>query len=419
MVRPGNGTDVLFALRMLPGMRTGAGSNAFGLRLLYQARVQRILLATLTGAFLLVRALQFLHFTSQTEWGFDLAFHWTANQHVLAGESIYAPFQTAGPYPTRSVPFQYLYSPFMAVAVAPLAVVLADHRVANWVWTGVGATILILVVSLVGGHKRRPGSRVDRALLVGLAFAFAPVTTELILGNVHLLILGLLAGAWLAVERKTPRGDITAGALIGVATLIKVFPGLVVIWFLLTRRFRAAIATGVTMAILVVATLPVVGLRPWLEYPTVLLNLIPPTEVSFALAPSIWLSGLMPSPAAQVLVTVAGLGVVAWTTRRRSEPISFAVAVAVSVLIAPALYPHYLTIMILPLVLALGHTRPAVWIALVFLAVSGGDGEGLGGAAWIVTRALPTLGALLVVFGLIWFGRRDVLVEPVRDPATA
>jgi hypothetical protein len=88
------------------------------------------------------------------------------------------------------------------------------------------------------------------------------------------------------------------------------------------------------------------------------------------------------------------------------------VAVAVSVLIAPALYPHYLAIMVLPLVLALLHTQPAAWIVLVFLSVSGGDGDGLGGAAWIVTRALPTLGALLVVVGLIRFGRED------RGPAS-
>lgn len=127
----------------------------------------------------------------------------------------------------------------------------------------------------------------------------------------------------------------------------------------------------------------------------------------------------MPSLVAQALVTGAGLVVVAWSARRRSEPISFAVAVAVSVLIAPALYPHYLTIMVLPLVLALRHTHPAAWVALVFLAVSGGDGDGLGSAAWIVTRGLPTLGALLVVVGLTWFGRQDHSVDLVQDPATA
>jgi alpha-1,2-mannosyltransferase len=394
-------------------MRTGAGADAFGLRLLYQPRIQRICLAALLGAVLLVRALQFFHFTSLTEWGFDLSFYWTAGQHVLAGESVYAPFQTAGPYPPQGVAYEYLYPPFLAVAVAPLVALFGDYRAANWLWAGLGATILALVVLTVA-HRERLGSRVDRALLVGAAFALAPVTSELILGNVHLLILGLLAGAWLAVDHRTPRGDIAAGALVGVAALIKVFPGLIVVWFLLTGRVRAAVAAVATMVLLAVATLPVVGLKPWLEYPTVLQNLGPPTELSFVLAPMVWLAGSMPPLLAQGLVTVAGLAVVAWTTRRRSEPISFGVAVAVSVLAAPALYPHYLAIMVLPLLLALGHTRPAGWIVLVFVAVSGGDGAGLGGAAWIVTRGLPTLGALAVVLGLAWFGRGDSPVEPYR-----
>jgi len=396
---------------MLPTMQPGGLSNTFGLRLFLRPGVQRLLLGALIGVFLLIRLLQFIHFTGEKEWGFDFSFYWTAGRHVLDGESVYAPFQTAGPYPPQGVAYEYLYPPFLAVAVAPLAAAFSDFRTANWLWAGLGAAILVVATWTVA-QREGLASRLDRVMLVGAAVAAAPVTSELILGNVHLLILGLLAAAWLAVRRRTSRGDVVAGALVGVAALIKVFPGLIVIWFLLTGRFLAAGAAVLAMALLAAATLPVVGLQPWLDYPTVLINLGPPTELGFVLSPAVWLSSVMPSLVARALVVVGGLAVVAWTTRERSEPVSFAVAVAVSVLIAPALYPHYLAIMVLPMVLALRHTHPAAWIVLVFLAVSAGDGDGLGGAAWIVTRALPTLGASLVVVGLIRFGRED------RGPAS-
>jgi hypothetical protein len=160
------------------------------------------------------------------------------------------------------------------------------------------------------------------------------------------------------------------------------------------------------MALLVVATLPVTGLQMWLDYPLALANLGPPTELTDVLAPTVWLSTLMPALVARVLVTVAGIVVVAWVTRRRSAPISFAVTVAVSVLIAPSLFPHYLAILVLPIVLALRYAPPVVWVVLVWVSAVGGEPDVLGDAAWIVNRAIPTIGALLLVAGLAWFGRR-------------
>ena len=62
---------------------------------------------------------------------------------------------------------------------------------------------------------------------------------------------------------------------------------------------------------------------------------------------------MLPPLVAQALVTLVGIAVVVWAARRGSESVSFAVAVSVSVLIAPALYPHYLAILVLPMLLAL------------------------------------------------------------------
>ena len=59
------------------------------------------------------------------------------------------------------------------------------------------------------------------------------------------------------------------------------------------------------------------GLQPWLDYPTVLLNLGAPTELTDVLAPTVCLSAVMPSAVARSIVIVAGLAVVVWAARRR------------------------------------------------------------------------------------------------------
>ncbi len=400
---PGGG----ITLRMLRAMRTRAFSDVFGLRLLYQRRVRRIGLAVVLGAVLLFRLYQFLRFSGVIQWGFDFSFYWRAGRHVLAGESVYAPFQLAGPYPPQGVDYEYLYPPFLAVVVAPLSAIFDDYRSANWVWAGLGAAILVLAVLLIA-RREALAAGFDRVLLVGAAFAFGPAVGELIIGNVHLLILGLLAGAWLAVRRDTPRGEIVAGALVGVAALIKVFPGLLIVWFLLSGRYRAAAAAVVAMAAIAVATLPVVGLGSWLDYPIVLLNLGPPVDERDVLAPTAWLSAFMAPAVARIVVTAAAMGVIVWVTRHRPVPVGFAVTVALSVLIAPALYPHYLAIMLLPLLLALRHAPSLAWIGLAWLLMNGFEPEALGDAVAIVSRVVPTIGALLVVVTLVWFGRERV-----------
>jgi hypothetical protein len=390
---------------------SGVGEDAsigptgiFGLRLLAQPRVQRAALWTILVVFALTRAVQFATWTTQIQWGYDFSAYWLGGRHVLEGSPIYAPFQLGGSYSPQQQ-YLYLYPPFLAVVIAPLAALFADYRVANWLWAGLGALVLAMAVATLGRRERLVAGR-DIVLLVAAAFVFAPVVGELVLGNVHLLIVGLLAGAWLGISSGTDRGALAAGVLVAVATLIKVFPGLIIVWFLLTGRPRAAVAAVLAMVVLAAATLPIVGLGPWLDYPVVLLNLGAPVDATDVLAPTVWLSGSMPTIVARTLVTVVGLGVIVWTTRHRADVVSYAVTIAISILVAPALYQHYLAVLVVPLVLGLRHAPPVIWVVVAYLLLSGGKQEALGDAAWIVNRAIPTLGALLVVAGLCWFGRR-------------
>lgn len=406
-------------------------ANAYGLRLLRQPRVRLAVLALLAILALAFRALQFIALTREIQWGYDFSAYWAAAKRLLDGASLYAPAQLAGPYAPQ-VQYLFLYPPPLAAAVMPLAALFpTDYRAAAWVWTAIGAAILVWAV-LALWRSERLAERFPVLegrglwLLVAGAFAFPPVVGELVLGNVHLLLLGLLTLAWLGIRRGDSRGELVAGIAVGIAAIIKVFPGVVLVWFLLTRRFRAAAGVLIGAAAFTLLTLPITGIEPWTQFPTVLANLSAPSDTTDTLAPTVWLAGVVGFTPARVIVTIAGLALLAFsalasTAGPRDEdappPIgyrhsptsrSFAIAVTVAVLIAPALYHHYLALLVLPTLLALGAGVPLRWIALSYFLMWGGEQAAFGDLAWVVNRAMPTLGALVLLAALALPTRRPI-----------
>ncbi|HSO29777.1 MAG TPA: hypothetical protein VLS28_07720, partial [Candidatus Sulfomarinibacteraceae bacterium] len=152
---------------------------------------------------------------------------------------------------------------------------------------------------------------------------------------------------------------------------------------------------GVLAATLVM--LPLTGPQPWLDYPTVLLNLSAPSDTTDVLAPTAWLAGAIGFLPARLVVAGAALALVAWSALRSTPRMSYAVAVLASVLVAPALYHHYLAILILPFLLLLAEGRSIAWLGVAYLLMSGGEQAALGELTWIVNRAMPTAGALVLL----------------------
>ncbi|HEX5591118.1 MAG TPA: glycosyltransferase family 87 protein, partial [Candidatus Limnocylindrales bacterium] len=328
---------------------------------------------------------------------------------LLRGESIYSARQLAGPY-TPQGQDGFLYPPPLAAFALlfhqPWQVwsLLApgDYRAAAWAWTALGALVLFTTVFAIAREEGlvervRRSTGLGPWILLAAAIGFPPVIGELVLGNVHLLLLGLLGLAWLGVRSGTTRGERVAGLAVGVAAIIKVFPGLLLLWFILTRRWQGAafVVVGVIGATLV--TLPFTGTAPWFDYPTVLANLGAPRDTTDTLAPTVWLAELVDFTAARVIVTVIALALVAWSALRSNARMSFTVAVMASILVAPALYHHYLAILVLPFLLLLAEGRSIAWLAVAYLLMSGGAQPALGPLEWVVNRGLPTAGALVLL----------------------
>jgi hypothetical protein len=174
-------------------------------------------------------------------------------------------------------------------------------------------------------------------------------------------------------------------------------------------------------AALALVTLPITGIEPWLQYPKVLSNLSAVYDTTDTISPTIWLAPYLGFGVARWLVMALGVAVAAWAALRddgRVPARSYAVAVVVAVLIAPNVFHHYLAIFVVPMLLALSIGVRFRWIALAYLLMAGGQQPALGDLAWVVNRAMPTLGAL-VLLGALAFGRATrERAAPVASPAT-
>ncbi len=126
-----------------------------------------------------------------------------------------------------------------------------------WYALNVGAICLsvVLLAAWVGGRS------FGAAWLALPIILIAPVTAaSLQIGNVHLLIISISILAMLAFEH---RWFAMGGALLGFATLSKLFPGLLLAYLVVTRRWRAVAWTAAAMVVITCATFLIFGAEPF------------------------------------------------------------------------------------------------------------------------------------------------------------
>ncbi|PRY30223.1 glycosyltransferase 87 family protein [Pseudosporangium ferrugineum] len=190
---------------------------------------------------------------------------WSAVYHFYFDSSVYAGavrywFRDGGmvyDYLTPGTPYGFTYPPFAALVMAPMAylplwLIATIASVAT-----VATTVLVTWWFLVPLIRRRGWNpRYALAAASCLALFFEPVRETFGFGQVNLLLLALVAGDVLLGVAKGRRW---AGVGIGLATAIKLTPGVFILYLLVTRRWRAA-ATAIGAA--AVATLLPAALWP-------------------------------------------------------------------------------------------------------------------------------------------------------------
>ena len=171
---------------------------------------------------------------------FDLdVYHGAINYWVHDGGSLYdylKPFSTYG----------FTYPPFAALVMLPMAITPWHIAIVISCITCVVATV-VLIYWFVDPVARREGwiRWYAMALVICFAIPFEPLRETFLFGQVNMyLVLLVAADLLLLVSRRHRFG----GVLIGLATAIKLTPGVFIVYLVVTRRWRAALVASGTAA---------------------------------------------------------------------------------------------------------------------------------------------------------------------------
>jgi alpha-1,2-mannosyltransferase len=322
----------------------------------------------------------------------DLGVYRDGGHAILHGTRLYSIRAKAG---------MFTYPPLSAVLAVPVA--LLPWRAAQFAWLPMIYVPLAVVVWIsfrpLLARSRRYAPAVFAVLLAGAAF-LTPLRQELHYGQIDIFLVALCLVDCTATRPRWPRG-----ALIGLATAIKLVPGVFIVYLLITGRRRAAGVATLSFA-------AVSGLT-WLIAPgdsatywtSAVFN---PNRVGTnTQAANQSLRGLLlrlfapsPAPAAlwlavALLVAVAGFAAARAAARRGQDLAGIAITGLLAALLSPVAWIHHLC-----------------WVVVV-IGVLVGDGRGrrrvltAAAASALFASNLPIRGKFLLEAGAapIWVTR--------------
>jgi Glycosyltransferase family 87 len=186
--------------------------------------------------------------------------HWPAFSLKPGVKNPGAPSSVAELGPVVQDPYEYP-PPFLLLP--GFGLLLTNHFwIIRAVWFAVQAVAFTAVaVALAGAIGGTEG--VIAGLLVPALVGSIPALVNLQWGQAHLLTFTLSMGAFVAFRRgRAPLG----GLLLGAATVFKLFPGLLLLYLALQRRYRDVAWTLAACAALTLLSLAVFGTAPFVAF---------------------------------------------------------------------------------------------------------------------------------------------------------
>ena len=311
-----------------------------------KAREERLL-----GVVVLAVVAAYLAFglrTAANTLGCDFSAYYGAARHWLQGLPIYDLTTTS----TGSCG-QYQYPPPFVLVAAPFSFFGFD--LGNWLWIG------FLIACWALGTAILPVRRETRWLVLLLGAIGWPLIFGVRIGQVAPILYLVFAFAWRSLDRPAP-----LGISVAIGALAKLQPGVLAVW-LVTRRAWRALAVAAVTAIGVVAAAALVGLGDWRGLVTVLRATTDAVTVPTNLAVGATLFSLgVPASVAGTIQTiniVTLLAIVVIAGLRLPATPGFLVAVVASQLISPIVWSHYALLLMLPVAWLLD--RRLWWAAIV------------------------------------------------------
>jgi hypothetical protein len=268
------------------------------------------------------------------------------------------------------------HPPHLILLTIPFVVLLGVHGAALAInLVSLSGLMLIVILIYRSGAFQLSGRT---AWLIGIvSLSWEPVLSLLRQGQSGLLVGSLIVLGWYLLRR----GHITAAGIpISIAVSLKLYPGVLLVYLLF--RYRRAFASAMaTLAVLLLAAIPLGGLRLFTEYSGIagkVTAMYGGHPLNLSLLGILRKNGLQVSvPAfAAIVVGVIG-GAVLLLVLQRGAPgkrlldLEFSLFAALTLLVSPITWDHYIVILILPLVV-IGNSvlnEKANWANMIGLAM--------------------------------------------------
>ncbi len=305
----------------------------------------------------------------------DLSVYRTGGISVWQGQPLYSVLTQ----PPQLLPFTY--PPVAALLAVPLA--LLSWPVAQLVWVPFIYGPLAVVIWFAFAPLLRRAGRMRAVIFAGLFAACAylfPVRDEMRFGQVDMVLLAMALADCAARAPRWPRG-----ALVGLATAIKLVPGVFIVYLWLSGRRRAAVTAAVAALAWTLGAwlvLPRDSVTYWTSVVFQSGRLGPNSGLSNQSLRGMLLRGFLPGQApgavwaaVGVAVAAAGFTLVRRLARESREIEGIAVTALLGVLLSPVSWIHHFVVVVLVIgaILADGRSRGRVAIAVgtaVFFALT-------------------------------------------------
>jgi len=268
---------------------------------------------------------------------------------------------------------------------------IADYRSAHLVWNLTTFALFLISLALIVHELHFSLHWWSICPVIVLLIADNPVISQLWHAQLNFLLSFLLTGAWVA-HRKGYRSG--AGVAVGLAIAIKLFPGLVLVYFVAARRWREALVTSVAA---LAANLVALGLFGVSAFETYIREALPSLKVFRGSWGNASMTGyvtrvVMAFGADVVALPLVGIGLLAIVgvivhAARRASTLgqrdrAFALAISGMPLASPIAWPYYFVLLALPLLLLWqrllsGRARAAFAVAVIVLLLPEGLYPGL------------------------------------------
>ncbi|HEX5240124.1 MAG TPA: glycosyltransferase 87 family protein [Candidatus Limnocylindrales bacterium] len=222
------------------------------------------------------------------------------------------------------------------------------------------------VAAVLGGIALFPVSARTRWLVLLLAGLSWPTMYALKLAQVGPILLLVFVIGWRWMDRP-----IRVGAAIAIGAIVKIQPGLLLIWAFVTGRARAVLVAVAILAVLSIAVTLAFGPRLWLDEIELLASRSTPLATAGLVTPGrVAIEAGLPEGLAlaiQLGSWALAVVLVAIVLVRGSAVAAYMAFVVASQFLSPILWEHYAIVLLVPVAWLLGRGR---WWAMVIPLLS-------------------------------------------------